>query len=75
MRIYPRTTGSRRWWNGSSRRRRISLQFVKYQPPVPALDFSDLRRAKEIIGDQGITAPWVSGVFNTLADIGSLTIC
>lgn len=48
------------------------LQFVKHQPPVPVLGFRDLRRAREILGDQGITAPWVSGVFNTLADYRKL---
>ncbi|MGE5549099.1 MAG: uroporphyrinogen decarboxylase family protein [Bacteroidota bacterium] len=47
-------------------------QFVRYQPPVPALDLADLRRAAEAVGEEGITAPWVSGVFNTLADYRKL---
>lgn len=47
-------------------------QFVKYQPPVPQLDLGELRRAKVLIGDAGITAPWISGVFNTLADYRKL---
>ncbi|KLU40868.1 MAG: hypothetical protein AA931_04980 [Peptococcaceae bacterium 1109] len=47
-------------------------QFVKYQPPVPKLALDELRRAKELIGDEGITAPWISGVFNTLADYRKL---
>ena len=40
-------------------------QFIKYQPPVPKFDCSRIARANEMLGDDGITAPWVSGVFNT----------
>ncbi|HHW49651.1 MAG TPA: hypothetical protein GXX14_13695 [Clostridiaceae bacterium] len=47
-------------------------QFLKYQPPVPALKFPELERAKKIIGDSGITAPWISGVFNYVADYRKL---
>jgi len=43
-------------------------QFVKYQPSVPQLSFPELKRAKLLIKEQGITAPWISGVFNYLAD-------
>lgn len=43
-------------------------QFLRYQPPLPALDLSGLRRTREAVGEEGIVAPWVSGVFNTLSD-------
>ncbi len=39
-------------------------QFVKYQPPVPAYDFSDTVRAREILGERGCVAPWAQGAFN-----------
>lgn len=42
-------------------------QFVKYQPEVPKYNCTRIKRAKDIIGDEGIVAPWVSGVFNTLS--------
>lgn len=47
-------------------------QFVKYQPPVPKSPLTELKRAKELIGDEGVTAPWISGVFNFLADFRKL---
>jgi uroporphyrinogen decarboxylase len=47
-------------------------QFVKYQPPVPKLEFPELKRAKRLIGEEGITAPWISGVFNTVTDYRKL---
>jgi uroporphyrinogen decarboxylase len=47
-------------------------QFVKYQPSMPQMEFQDLNRAKKAIGDDGITAPWVSGVFNYLSDLRKL---
>jgi hypothetical protein len=40
-------------------------QFVKYQPPVPQYDCSRIARAMDMLGDDGITAPWVSSAFNT----------
>lgn len=43
-------------------------QLVKYQPPLPRLSFPELVRAKHLIGDLGITAPWVSGAFNYMSD-------
>lgn len=46
--------------------------FRKYAPePVPA-DFGDLRRAKAAVGEDGVTAPWISGVFNYMARLRSL---
>ncbi len=36
----------------------------KYMPPVGRLDTSPLLRAKKLVGDQGIIAPWIQGVFN-----------
>jgi len=42
-------------------------QFVRYQPPVPKFDCGRIRRAADMLGEDGITAPWVAGVFNTLS--------
>ena len=36
-------------------------------PPVGRLDTFPLRRAKELVGDQGIIAPWIQGVFNEVS--------
>jgi hypothetical protein len=36
----------------------------KYMPPVGRLDTSPIRRAKELVGNEGIIAPWIQGVFN-----------
>lgn len=47
-------------------------QFTKYQPTVPVLEFEELKRAKKLIGDGGITAPWISGVFNYVSDYRKL---
>ncbi len=41
-------------------------QFVKYQPPVPQADCGAVRRARELLGDDGIAAPWIQGAFNSL---------
>lgn len=38
---------------------------VRYQPDPQPADVSDIRRAKEIVGDTGIVAPWIHGAFNT----------
>jgi uroporphyrinogen-III decarboxylase len=41
--------------------------FVRYQPaPEPAVT-SDIRRAKESLGDGGVIAPWIQGAFNLVA--------
>lgn len=47
-------------------------QFINYQPPVPKLDFAELQKTKKLVGELGITAPWVSGVFNTVSDYRKL---
>ena len=36
----------------------------KYQPPVGKIDVSGIRRARQLLGEKGITAPWVQGMFN-----------
>ena len=40
-------------------------QFKKYQPPVLKYDLSLITHAREVVGDHGLTGPWVDGVFNT----------
>ncbi len=39
-------------------------QFIKYQPPLPLYDFSVIKHARELIGEDGLTGPWVEGAFN-----------
>ena len=39
-------------------------QFKKYQPPVPQYDCSSVTYARKLVGDDGLTGPWVNGVFN-----------
>jgi uroporphyrinogen-III decarboxylase len=41
--------------------------FVRYQPPIGEIDTSGIRRARAIVGDAGIVAPWMQGAFNLLA--------
>ncbi len=41
--------------------------FMRYQPPVPTLDVTDIARARELTGERGIVAPWVQGAFNEVA--------
>jgi uroporphyrinogen decarboxylase len=48
------------------------IQFIKYQPPVPQYDCSRIKRTRDMLGNDGITAPWVSGVFNTLSRLRKL---
>jgi uroporphyrinogen-III decarboxylase len=40
-------------------------QFVKYQPPVPVFDCSVIKKARELLGDDGLAAPWAQGAFNS----------
>lgn len=42
-------------------------QFLKYQPPVPEYDCSIIKRALELLGEQGIIAPWGQGAFNSVS--------
>lgn len=39
----------------------------EYQPQIHIVDTSPIRRAKELVKDDGIIAPWVHGVFNYVA--------
>ena len=45
---------------------------ARYLPEPVTGDLSGLRRAREIVGREGITAPWVWGVFNYMAQLRSL---
>jgi uroporphyrinogen-III decarboxylase len=46
---------------------------VRYQPDPEPADVSDVRRARDLVGDtaphdeRGITAPWIHGAFNIVA--------
>jgi uroporphyrinogen decarboxylase len=40
---------------------------IEYQPPAPPVDVSDIKRAKEAVGDAGVVAPWIQGAFNLVA--------
>ncbi len=39
----------------------------RYMPPVGVADTSDIRRAKELVGDRGVVAPWIQGAFNLVS--------
>ena len=41
--------------------------FRRHQPPLEAADATDIRRAKDAVGKEGIVAPWIQGAFNLLA--------
>lgn len=47
-------------------------QFVKYQPGVPKIDCSRVARAKAAIGSEGVVAPWLPSIFNTLSRLRKL---
>jgi hypothetical protein len=40
---------------------------LRYQPPVPRIDVSPIARARALVGDEGIVAPWAQGAFNEIA--------
>jgi len=40
-------------------------QFVKYQPPMRKFNCDHIIRAKELLGEKGIIAPWAQGAFNS----------
>lgn len=42
-------------------------QFLKYQPPVPEYDCSIIGKARELLEDKGLAAPWVQGAFNSVS--------
>jgi len=39
-------------------------QFKKYQPPIAQSDCSCITQARKLLGEDGITGPWMHGVFN-----------
>ena len=41
--------------------------FIEHHPPAGPVDVSDIKRAKEIVGGDGIVAPWIQGAFNLVA--------
>lgn len=41
--------------------------YLRYQPPVQAIDTSEITRARQLVGDNGIIAPWADGSFNQVA--------
>lgn len=47
-------------------------QFKKYQPPLGRCDCSDVTHARQLVGDAGLTGPWVHGVFNLCASYRDL---
>ena len=47
-------------------------QFVKYQPPVPKFDCSRIARTRDLVGSEGVVAPWLPSIFNTLSRLRKL---
>ena len=45
---------------------------MAWQPEVEELDFSRISRCRQMLGSQGVTAPWMQGVFNTCARLTGL---
>ena len=41
--------------------------FVRHHPPPEPVDTGDITRARQVMGDGGILAPWIQGAFNLLA--------
>ena len=46
--------------------------FMRHQPEIDAPDLSRITRCRRMVGDDGITAPWLQGVFNTCARLAGL---
>lgn len=46
--------------------------FRRYAPPPSSPDFSELHRVQSLVGQDGVTAPWLWGVFNYMAKLYSL---
>ena len=40
---------------------------ARYQPAHGPADVTDIKRAKEAVGDEGLVAPWIQGAFNLVA--------
>ena len=49
-------------------------QFKKYQPSLAQYDCSIVAHARELIGDSGLTGPWIQGAFNTLGMYRDLSL-
>lgn len=47
-------------------------QFAKYQPKVPQIDCSRVTRIKAAVGSEGVVAPWLPSIFNTLSRLRKL---
>ena len=45
---------------------------MAWQPEVEETDFSRIGRCRDMLGDAGVTAPWLQGVFNTCARLTGL---
>jgi hypothetical protein len=41
--------------------------FTEYQPPVSAIDTSPIEKARRLLSDKGVVAPWIQGAFNHVA--------
>ncbi|MHB1001330.1 MAG: uroporphyrinogen decarboxylase family protein [Armatimonadota bacterium] len=39
----------------------------KFQPPVSVIDTAPIVRAKNVVGEKGLIAPWVQGAFNYIS--------
>ena len=39
-------------------------QFIKYQPGLPELDCGQIAKARRLLGEKGLAAPWAQGAFN-----------
>jgi uroporphyrinogen decarboxylase len=40
---------------------------IRYQPRPAPTDVSSIQRAREVVGEEGIIAPWIQGAFNLAA--------
>lgn len=49
-------------------------QFKKYQPPLACYDCSVVTHARALLGDGGLTGPWIQGAFNTLGMYRDLSL-
>lgn len=50
-------------------------QFVKYQPPLPDYATEHITKARRLLGERGLVAPWAQGAFNSASfyrDVASL---
>ena len=40
---------------------------ARYQPELGVTDVTDVQRARAVVGDEGVIAPWIQGAFNLVA--------